>query len=354
MNEVMQDVDQWLSNSEAVALATVIQTWGSAPRGVGAQMALTADGKIAGSVSGGCVEGAVVETGFDVLKSGRAQLLHFGVADETAWSVGLACGGTIDVFVRPLDATQYDFLRSAVLNEQATAVVTVVQGAEDLLGRELILRGDGEVRGTLSETLDQHALVIARALMAEGQSQRVTHEAVELFVNVRLPAPELIIVGGAHIAIALTAFARTLGYRTTVIDPRKVFGSESRFAHADRLFQSWPDDAFKQVRLTRSSAVTMLTHDPKIDDPALLITLRSEAFYVGALGSRKTHAKRRERLMKQGLSAEELDRVHAPIGLEIGAQTPEEIALAIMAQIVAARQGQSENAVLADQIATMG
>jgi xanthine dehydrogenase accessory factor len=257
------------------------------------------------------------------------------------------------VFVRPLDARQYDFLRSAILSEHATAVVTVVQGADDVLGRELIMRGDGEVRGTLSETLDQGALDIVRGLLVEGRSQRVTHEAVELFVNVRLPEPELIMVGGAHIAIALTSFARTLGYRTTVIDPRKVFGSETRFAHADRLIQSWPDDAFKQLRLTRSSAVTMLTHDPKIDDPALLIALRSEAFYVGALGSRKTHAKRRKRLMKKGLSAADLDRVHAPIGLEIGAQTPEEIALAIMAEIVAARKAQPEHAAAADRIATM-
>lgn len=345
MKEVIKDIDNWLSNDEAVALATVIQTWGSAPRGVGAQMAIAADGKIAGSVSGGCVEGAVVEAGLDVLKSNQPQLLHFGVADETAWDVGLACGGTIDIFVRPLDKARYNFLRAAILNEQAIATATFVQGPSDRFGRELILREDGEIFGIAADDIETQALEAAHDLLANGQSsrRRVSQEKlesdneIEYFINVILPSPTLIIVGGAHISIALTTLAHTVGYRTIVIDPRRTFGSEARFAHADQLITAWPEDAFKQIQVTRSTAVATLTHDPKIDDPALHIALPSKAFYIGALGSRRTQAKRSERLLNAGLNQAAVERLHAPIGLEIDAATPEEIALAIMAQIVAAR-----------------
>ena len=344
MREVLAEIESWRAQGQAVALATVIQTWGSAPRGVGAKMALTPGGQIAGSVSGGCVEGAVFETGVKVLKTGRPQLLRFGVADDTAWQVGLACGGTIEVFVKPLDLALYDAMRAVLAEERPAASVLVVRGPADLLGREIVLRDDGIVLGALGGGLDESAVKAAHAALAEGQSQRhilpgSAAEPVEVFVEVILPSPTLVAVGGVHIAIALTAIAKTLGYRTVVIDPRKAFGNEARFPHVDRLIQAWPDEAFAQINLTRSTAVAMLTHDPKIDDPALNIALSSPAFYVGALGSRKTQEQRRRRLSAGGLSQAQLARLHGPIGLDLGARTPEEIALAVMGQIVAARNG---------------
>ena len=346
MREVLSDIDRWRAQSKSIALATVIQTWGSAPRGAGAKMALTLDGEISGSVSGGCVEGAVFESGVQTLKTGRPQLLSFGVADETAWEVGLACGGSIRVFVMPLDTAVYDAAREAVSGDRLAAVVTIVKGPGELLGRELLLRDDGSTAGSLGSELDEAALAAGRRAMEAGQSRqasvpRAGADAVEVFVDVLMPAPTLIAVGGVHIAIALASIAKALGYRTIVVDPRRSFGSEARFPaeRVDRLIQEWPDDALTQVGLNRSTAVAMLTHDPKLDDPALKIALPSPAFYVGALGSQKTQVARRARLLAAGLTEAQVDRLHGPIGLDIGATTPEEIALAVMAQIVAARNG---------------
>ncbi|MBI3763744.1 MAG: XdhC family protein [Chloroflexi bacterium] len=340
---MLSDIDRWTERGDAVALATVIQTWGSAPREVGAKMAMTADGEIAGSVSGGCVEGAVFETGADVLKTARPTLLHFGVADDTAWSVGLACGGTIEVFVEPLAREWFQALRECLTAERPAATVTVVRGPEQRLGRKMLVTDDGPVRGTIGEGADELALAAARKALAAGQSERVAlavAEPTEVFVEVYLPSPALVIVGGVHIAIALASLAKTLGYRTIVVDPRKAFGAETRFPHVDRLIQSWPDEALTEIGLSRSTAVAMLTHDPKLDDPGLKVALPSPAFYVGALGSRKTQDKRRKRLLAEGLTEAQLDRLRGPIGLDIGARTPEEIALGVMAEIVAARNGQ--------------
>jgi xanthine dehydrogenase accessory factor len=339
MRDILSDLDHWRADdNKSIALATVIQTWGSSPRRAGAKMALTPDGKITGSVSGGCVEGAVFEEGVQALKANRPKLLHFGVADETAWEVGLACGGSIDIFVKPLEAEFFKALRSVLIEEKPAVVVTVVRGPEQLLGREMLVKENGNVIGSLSEQLDQHALDLAKEALAKGESQRtMLSEDVEVFVEVVLPPPTLIAVGGVHITIALMALAKTLGYRTVVIDPRSAFGNEERFPNVDRLIQLWPDEAFQQIPLTRSTAVAMLTHDPKLDDPALKIVLPSPAFYVGALGSKTTQAKRRQRLLEDGLAEQQLNRLHGPIGLEIGAGTPEEIAMSIMAEIVAAR-----------------
>jgi xanthine dehydrogenase accessory factor len=352
MFDVMADIDRWLSQKEPIALATVIQTWGSSPRRVGAKMAMTPGGQIAGSVSGGCVEGAVYEAGMETLASGRPQLLHFGVADETAWEVGLACGGSIDVFVEPLDAAAYELIREVLLKKEQAAVVTAIGGPAHLLGRQWIV-GDGEFRfGRRGSEVEGRVLAAAERALVEGKSQRLDRtaaggapgvalaeaEPVELFVEVTPRPPTLIMVGGVHIAIALAAIARTLGYRTVVVDPRRAFGSEERFPEVDELIAAWPDEAFGRLKLTTDTAVAMLTHDPKIDDPALKHVLNSPVFYVGALGSQKTQEKRRQRLLKAGLSPEQVARIHGPIGLPIGAQTPEEIALSVMAEIVKVRR----------------
>ena len=338
MREVAADIDRWLANDESVALATVLQTWGSSPRQVGAKLALTAHGEVSGSVSGGCVEGAVIETGFSVLKTGKPQLLHFGVANDTAWEVGLACGGSIDVFVQRLDRTIYEAIRSALSDDRSSVIVTVTRGPIDLLGRSILVHEAGDVIGTLGAEVDRVAIEAAAEVLCAGQSQRkALSDSIELFFDVIAPAPEVIAVGGVHIAIALTQLAKVMGYRTTVIDPRGVFGTDARFPHIDRLIQAWPDEGLAQIKLSCLSAVAVLTHDPRLDDPALKIVLPSVAFYVGALGSPATQAQRRERLQAAGMRATDLDRLHSPIGLEIGSKSPEEIALAIMAQIVACR-----------------
>ena len=339
MRDILPDLDRWYAEgSRSIALATVIQTWGSSPRRAGAKMAMTPDGKITGSVSGGCVEGAVFDTGVEVLRSNRPVLLHFGVADETAWEVGLACGGSIDIFVQPLNSEFFRSLRSVLTEEQPAASIMVVRGPAELLGREILLPEAGSVTGTISDELDASALNIASEALAQGESQRVSlNEDVDVFVEVILPPPTVVAVGGVHITIALMALAKTLGYRTVVIDPRSAFGNETRFPQVDQLIPLWPEEAFQQIPITRSTAIAMLTHDPKLDDPALKIALSSPAFYVGALGSKATQAKRRQRLLDDGLTETQLRRLHGPIGLKIGAGTPEEIAMSIMAEIVAAR-----------------
>lgn len=346
MRDILPDLVRWQADDhKPIALATVIQTWGSSPRRAGAKMALTPDGKITGSVSGGCVEGAVFDAGVDALKSNRPQLLHFGVADETAWDVGLACGGSIDIFVKSLDKDLFQPLRSVLEDEQTAVLVTVVRGPDEIFGHELLLKEDGSVTGTISDDLNEQVLNLARASLAHGESQRVKlNDETEVFIEVILPPPTVIAVGGVHITIALMALAKTLGYRTVVVDPRSAFGNQERFPNVDKLIQKWPYEAFQQVPLTRSTAVAMLTHDPKLDDPALKIALPSSAFYVGALGSKTTQAKRRQRLLDDGLTEEQLNRLHGPIGLAIGAGTPEEIAMSIMAEIVAARNNADHHA----------
>jgi xanthine dehydrogenase accessory factor len=338
MRDILSDLDNWHAKDKPIALATVIQTWGSSPRRAGAKMALTPDGKITGSVSGGCVESTVFEEGLQVLKSKRPKLLHFGVADETAWEVGLACGGSIDIFVEPLNTELFKSLRSLLVEENPAVLITVVKGSDDLLGRELLVRENGDVTGTISNEWDEQVMNVAKETLAGGESRRVMwNDDVEVFMEVILPPPTLIAVGGVHITIALMALAKTLGYRTVVVDPRTAFGSQERFPNVDQLIQKWPQEAFEEIPLTRSTAVALLTHDPKLDDPALKIVLPSQAFYVGALGSKTTQVKRRQRLLDEGLTEKQLNRLHGPIGLEIGAGTPEEIAMSIMAEIVAAR-----------------
>ncbi len=305
MRDILSTLEQWIAQNESIALATVIQTWGSSPRKTGAKMGITASGKICGSVSGGCVEGAVADVAQKVLQTRVPQLLHFGVADETAWEVGLACGGSLDVFVQPLDVKVFDEIRQRLNDEKSFAVVTTIKG-EDI--------GKVEIR--------------------EDKRLKIEDEG---FVEVVSPPPQLVMVGGVHIAIALASIAKTLNYRTIVIDPRRAFGNQERFPYVDVVMQVWCDEAFEKIKINDSTAIAFLTHDPKIDDQGLKIALASEAFYVGALGSKKTHEERKKRLVSGGVTEKQLSRLHAPIGINIGAQSPEEIALSIMAEIVAAR-----------------
>lgn len=347
MKDVNGQIAAWRANRNPVALATVIETWGSSPRGVGAKLALNQEGAMVGSVSGGCVEGAVVEVGQQVLSDGVPQLVHFGVSDETAWEVGLACGGEIDVYVESLVQDHFQFLQEAVEAEKAAASLTVIEGSDEILGSKISARGNHgeETLGSISERLDEAALEALKDGIRRSRSGRVTltegnaqAEATVGFVDVMPPPARLVIVGGVHIAVALAEIAQILGHRSVVVDPRRSFGSQERFPGVDALVQAWPQEALPDLDLDTMTAVAVLTHDPKIDDPALIEALASPAYYVGALGSRRTQEKRRRRLLAAGVSQEQLGRLHGPIGLDIGAQTPEEIALAVMAEILQARR----------------
>lgn len=341
MRDVLEKLIEWSASGQEVALATVVQTWGSAPRPAGANMAITAEGEMAGSVSGGCVEGAVVEAALELLQGGKPRLMQFGVADETAWEVGLSCGGNIHVFVRPINLNVIEAWQQAAKEGKSAALVILIDGPDKLLGEELVLLegGDAQAWGSFGPDLDPQTLGCARTALAAGTPDRIKDETLgaELFINVELPLPTLIVVGGVHIAVPLVSLAKTLGYRTVVVDPRRMFGSVERFPNVDQLLQIWPDKALAEVGINSSTAIAMLTHDPKIDDPALKAALDSPAFYIGALGSRKTQAKRQQRLQEAGLSDEQLARIHAPIGLDLGGRSPEEIALSVMAEIVQAR-----------------
>lgn len=362
MLDILPELNNWRKQGKEIALATVTQTWGSSPRGIGARMGVTAGLEMAGSVSGGCVEGAVAQAGLDVLRTKTPRLLHFGVSDEQAWGVGLSCGGKIDVFVQKLDPDWLDSVQRLVEEQRAFACPVVIRGPENLLGCQTLVVQQarqtfsivGEGRNGCDAGLFREAGLLAPVMQAAEQAlndrqpvqvslgQTAQGEEVTLFVDVVLPPPVIVMIGGVHIAIALSKLAHILGYRTVVVDPRRVFGSEGRFPHAGRLIQAWPDEALAKLKLNPGMAVVTLSHDPKIDDPALIAALPSPAFYVGALGSRKTHAARRERLLKAGLSEALIDRIHSPIGLDLGGRAPEEIALAILAQIVQAWNGMAQ------------
>jgi xanthine dehydrogenase accessory factor len=366
MREVLADVDRWQAAGDSVALATVVRVWGSAPRPLGAKMAISSSGGVAGSVSGGCVEGAVIEQAQEVLAGGPARRLSFGVSDELAWSVGLSCGGQIEVYVEPWIRTEAPELSEVLARllraERLVAVVTVLppvagagghapesaaaRGGAASEGRRLLLVSENSrprrAAGDLGDpALEAAALAKAGELLRSFQSQRfeVGDGGPELFVDVLPPRPQLLVVGAVHTAIPLVTFANALGFHTVVIDPRGAFATAERFAHADRLLARWPQEAFAELDLNESTYVALLSHDLKLDLPALRLTLASPARYIGALGSRKTAAKRAAALADEGFSEEQIARIHAPIGLDLGGRTPEEIAVSVIAEIVAVRHG---------------
>ena len=342
MQDIFPELKKWTGDDQIVATATVIKTWGSPPREVGAKMGVNEKGEMIGSVSGGCVEGAVVEAALETIKSGQPQYLHFGVADETAWEVGLACGGMIDIFVQLLDKEIFSAQRHAIEKGEGFATLTQIKGSEQLVGMQALCMEREDVEWNGSEPISTQTLEQARMAFKMGTTTVILDESrpeaeLAYFVDVHLPPPTLIIVGGVHISIALVRFARALGYRTIVVDPRRAFGSQKRFEEADQLIHTWPDEALDAIGINPSTAIAILTHDPKLDDPGLMVALSSKAFYVGALGSKQTQSKRRKRLLDAGLTETQYDRLHGPIGLDLGGRSPEEIALAIMGQIVQVR-----------------
>ena len=344
MRDLLSQINRWREGGKQVAVATLVQVYGSAPQPLGVKMAVSAAGEIAGSVSGGCVEGAVAQEALAVLASGKPKLVEYGIADELAQSVGLACGGQIAVFVEPWPAD--DPLNAAyerALGEaRMVALASVIRGP--LIGNRLLIWPGGKSRGTLgTESLDRQTVDRAQTLMEMHQSQVIGFDvqgehgiSSALFVDVQPPPPKLVIVGAVHIAIPLITFAKVLGFHTTVLDARTAFATPERFGHAHQLRRGWPAEILPELGVDESTYIVVLTHDEKIDDGALVYACRSPARYIGALGSKRTHAARVERLRALGLSEAEIARIHAPIGLDIGARKPEEIAVAILAEIIAA------------------
>jgi xanthine dehydrogenase accessory factor len=335
VNDILETLDEWTAHGDELAVATVIDVQRSAPRPPGAKMAVNANGDVSGAVSGGCVEGAVVEVAEEVLRGGEPQLLHFGIADSEAWDVGLPCGGEIDVWVeRYADSGLADLARAG----ERGALVTRLDGK----GR-LLVRADGAAEGDLGdEDLAAAAREAAEELMWAERSERRELAGVECFVDVVHPSPRLIVFGAVDYAAALCRLARAAGWRPYVVDPRGRFATRERFPEAEDVLSLWPEQALAQLGgIDRATYLAVLTHDPKLDDAALLIALRSEAPYVGAMGSRRAQARRRERLLEKGMTDDELSRLRAPIGLDLGALTAEETALSIMAEVVALRHGRN-------------
>lgn len=338
MEGLLDQIGSWFEQGRSVAVATVTRTWRSSPRPVGSMMAITEQGEIFGSVSGGCVESAVIDTAQKVLKEGNSQRLHFGVANEEAWEVGLSCGGEIDVFVRKFTDDNLVRWREAWEQGKRFWIALVIDGAEPYTDGDWCVLQNGEILNIAPQIDYPPDLKEAVERAASGGISKSiildSDQISEVFVQVVDPPRQLILVGGVHIAQPLASLADTLGFEVIIVDPRRLFGTPERFPAVKAILGEWPQEAFSKLTLTESTAVVMLTHDPKIDDPAITLALNSPAFYLGALGSLKTHQKRMDRLVGQGLDPEDLRRLHAPVGLDLGAVTPEEIALAIMAEIV--------------------
>ncbi len=337
MKDLFPYLDAWQGAGEAIAVATVVETWGSAPRPVGSKLIATGSGGFTGSVSAGCVEGAVIEECAAVIRSGATRLLKYGVADDTAWDVGLACGGTIRILVEPFAAWQgvYEDLHRRLDAREPLAIVSVLPGPAAPGGR-LVVRPDGSAEGDL-ELQDERQAAVAAALaqLAFGQGVVVPlTEDLTLFVEVYPKVKRLIVVGAVHIADPLLGMATLAGFDTLVVDPRPAFATRERFPQASRVIQGWPDDVLPGLGLDETAFVVVLTHDPKVDDPALRVALPSAAAYVGALGSKRTNRLRLERLREAGLSETDLARLHAPVGLDLGGKSPGEIAVSILAQVV--------------------
>jgi xanthine dehydrogenase accessory factor len=334
VKDVLDDITRWSEQGDRVALATVIGFKRSAPRPPGSKMAINERGEVSGAVSGGCVEGAVVAIADDVLRGGEPQLLHFGIADDEAWDVGLPCGGEIDVWVQAYQRGRFAEITRA---GGRAAEVTLLSGARP--GAKLLLEPDGARLGSLGapELDDEAARVAGELLWAEYSERRG-----ELFFDVVAPPPRLILFGAVDVAVALSRLARDAGWRAYVVDPRARFATPARFPAAEDVIAAWPEEAFARLGgIDPATSIAVLTHDPKLDDAALEIALRSPARFVGAMGSRRAQEARRERLTALGIADEEIARLSAPLGLDLGAASSEETALSILAEVVAARHGRS-------------
>jgi xanthine dehydrogenase accessory factor len=322
MQELLPDLDRWRERGERIALARVVATRRSAPRPVGSKLGVSERGELAGSVSGGCVENEVYEAAREVLRGGAPRLLTYGISDEQALSVGLPCGGEIDVWVEEPDPALLAQLEAVVRGEQHAVLLTDLEDGSWQLARQ----GEGER---------------SDELIRGGHCRIVEIDGRRFFADVFGPAPRLLIYGAVDTGEALASAAKRLGWRTIVADARARFATRERIPSADELLVGWPEDTLASVQPDHATAIVVLTHDDKFDVPMLIGALSGDAFYVGALGSRRTQASRRERLLEAGVDESALDRICGPAGLDIGAHTPAETAVSILGEIMAVRAGRS-------------
>ncbi|GDX31132.1 xanthine dehydrogenase [Actinomycetes bacterium] len=349
MREVLSELVAATNGGGSTAMATVVRTWRSAPRPAGASMLVTDTGEAVGSVSGGCVEGALYELGQQVLADGSPRYETYGVSDDDAFAVGLTCGGILEVFVEKVNSETWPELpgiAASIDGEQPVAVATIVQGPH-YVGRHLVVRPDHS-EGSLGTTrLDDTVREDAIGMLASGATGFLHYgpdgerlgEGLDVFVASYAPAPQMFIFGAIDFSAALVRVGKLLGFKVTVVDARPVFATKKRFQDADEVVVDWPHRWLEKQHVDPRTVIAVLTHDAKFDVPALVIALRTNAGYVGAMGSRRTHEDRLVRLKEAGLTEEELTRLHSPIGLDLGARTPEETAISIAAQMVQSRWG---------------
>lgn len=350
MREIAEEIKKWKGQGKPIATATIVRATGSPMRPLGSKMAVTPDQQIAGSVTGGCIEGAVYEEAQQVIRSGKPRIVRYGVAsDQTPWEIGLSCGSSLDVLVESLQSPVwqevYDPIKDALEQNQLLACATLISGDDP--GAKLLVWPDGRTQGSLgSKALDEAALEAVRRQFVSQDATNVkldtAGQETEIFIDVFVPPARLIIVGAVHIAIPMATLAKTLGFTTLVVDPRKTYITRERFPDAHELVLSWPSDALEKLKPDAGTFVAVVSHDDKLDNPALAVALKSPAKYVGVLGTKRNIPKRLDALRELGVSEEELKRLHAPIGLDIGSVQPEEIALSVLAEIIAVRHGRGE------------
>ena len=354
MRDVLDDLVGWWQAGQTVGMGTVVATWRSAPRPAGASMLVGPDGTAVGSVSGGCVEGAVYEEAKDAVETGQPTLQRYGVSDDDAFAVGLTCGGILDVFVEPVSRESFPELgeiKESVDRHEPAAVVTCVKGPDDRLGRRMVLWPDRASGSFGLQRLDDAVAADARGMLAAGRTGMLHFghdgerrgDELELFVNSFAPPARMVVFGAIDFAAAVARVGSFLGYRVTVCDARPVFATPRRFPDADEVIVEWPHRYLQGEvdagRIDERTVLCVLTHDPKFDVPLLEVALRLPVAYVGAMGSRRTNDDRLKRLRELGLTDDELARLHAPIGLDVGARTPEETAVSIAAELIASRWG---------------
>ncbi|MFF4535590.1 XdhC family protein [Streptomyces aureus] len=357
MLDIAEELHRWVEQGRDFAVATVVAVGGSAPRRPGAALAVDSDGTAIGSVSGGCVEGAVYELCVQALEDGGTVLERFGYSDDDAFAVGLTCGGVIDILVTPVrsrDTGRRTVLAAALAAAaagEAAALARVVSGPAELLGRALLVRADGSRVGGFGAhpALDRTVTGEAAAQLDAGRTATVEigeqgsrcGAPLTVLVESSVPPPRMIVFGAIDFASALVRVGKFLGYRVTVCDARPVFATAARFPEADDIVVEWPHRYLERTEVDSRTVLCVLTHDAKFDVPLLRLALRLPVAYVGAMGSRRTHLDRNERLREVGVTELELARLRSPIGLDLGARTPEETALSIAAEIVAERRGGS-------------
>jgi xanthine dehydrogenase accessory factor len=353
VRDILDPITGWWESGETFGLATVVRTFSSAPREPGAAMAVSAAGEAIGSVSGGCVEGAVYELASQVTATGQPVLQRYGISDDDAFAVGLTCGGIIDIFVEPASRESFADLGEiahAVREGIPVAVATIIEGP-GAVGARRIIWEDGRTTGTLGagDRLDQAVDDDARGMLAQGLTAvrrygpdgERRRDELAVFVQSFAPAPRMLVFGAIDFAAAVARAGKFLGYRVTVCDARPVFATKSRFPDADEVVTDWPHRYLSGTATDARTVICVLTHDPKFDVPLLEVALRRPAAYIGAMGSRRTHDDRLARLREVGMSDAELARLRSPIGLDLGARTPEETAIAIAAELIQLRWGGS-------------